>query len=213
MAVVREDTVKLSFQFDDSGVAIANDAMDDMVENTKKLGEAAERAEDGLDDAHKSAKKLGSTGVGALVSGLDKAADKAAQIALKLGAIAFKTVAAGVVAGTTAFAGLATQAIKSYAQYEQLVGGVETLFGDAQNTVFENANNAWYTAGLSANSYMETVTGFSASLLQSLGGDTQKAAEVADRALLDMSDKMLVRLKRIEPCQGCGAKRRQEMAA
>jgi len=107
-------------------------------------------------------------------------------------------------------------AVEAYADYEQLVGGVETLFGaggkslgeyaesvgktvgevydeyhallDAQDTVMKNAANAYKTAGMSANEYMETVTSFSASLLQSLGGDTQKAAEVADMALIDMAD-------------------------
>lgn len=71
---------------------------------------------------------------------------------------------------------------------EQQVGGVETLFKDSANTVIDNANRAYKTAGMSANNYMETVTSFSASLLQSLGGDTAKAASYADRAIVDMSD-------------------------
>ncbi|MCQ3908920.1 MAG: phage tail protein [Mycoplasmoidaceae bacterium] len=80
------------------------------------------------------------------------------------------------------------QAITSYADYEQLVGGVETLFKDSSGIVQNYANNAYKTAGLSANEYMETVTSFSASLLQSLDGDTKKSAEVADMAITDMSD-------------------------
>lgn len=76
----------------------------------------------------------------------------------------------------------------SYADYEQLVGGVETLFKDNANTVENYANNAYKTSGLSANEYMETVTSFSASLLQSLNNDTAKSAEVADMAITDMSD-------------------------
>lgn len=80
------------------------------------------------------------------------------------------------------------QAIESYAEYEQLVGGVETLFGESAGVVEEYANNAYKSAGLSANQYMETVTSFSASLLQSLDGDTQKAAEYSNRAIIDMSD-------------------------
>ena len=79
-------------------------------------------------------------------------------------------------------------AIQSYADYEQLVGGVDTLFGDSSKTIQDYANNAYKSAGLSANQYMETVTSFSASLLQSLGGDTAKSAEYADRAITDMSD-------------------------
>ena len=80
------------------------------------------------------------------------------------------------------------QALNSYADYEQLVGGVETLFKDNASTVENYANNAYKTAGLSANEYMNTVTSFSASLLQSLNGDTAKSAQVADMAITDMSD-------------------------
>lgn len=78
--------------------------------------------------------------------------------------------------------------LKSYADYEQLVGGVETLFKESQDIVYKYADNAYITAGLSANKYMETVTGFSASLLQSLDGDTKQAAESANQAVIDMSD-------------------------
>ena len=80
------------------------------------------------------------------------------------------------------------QALEGYANYEQLVGGVETLFKDSSDVVQKYANEAYKTAGLSANAYMETVTSFSASLLQSLGGDTKKSAEVANQAVIDMSD-------------------------
>lgn len=80
------------------------------------------------------------------------------------------------------------QAITSYADYEQLVGGVETLFGESADVVQKYANEAYKTAGLSANQYMETVTSFSASLLQSLDGDTAKASEYSNRAITDMSD-------------------------
>ena len=92
---------------------------------------------------------------------------------------------------TTAAAGIAAltkASVEGYAEYEQLVGGVETLFGDSQSTVMQYANNAYKTAGLSANQYMETVTSFSASLLQSLVGDTEAAAQKADLAITDMSD-------------------------
>ncbi|GAA2897073.1 phage tail protein [Enterococcus casseliflavus] len=95
-------------------------------------------------------------------------------------------VAAGV-AGAAAV-GLSQKVISAYADYEQLVGGVDTLFGDASKKVQQFADDAFLTAGLSANEYMETVTGFSASLLQSLGGDTSKAADVANQAVTDMSD-------------------------
>lgn len=88
----------------------------------------------------------------------------------------------------TTAVGLGTLAIKSFAQYEQLVGGVETMFKKNSKEVMAYAENAYKTAGMSANKYMETVTGFSASLLQSLDGDTKKASDYANRAVIDMSD-------------------------
>ena len=96
------------------------------------------------------------------------------------------TVAIGGAA--TALAGLGTASVNSYADLEQNIGGIETLFKGSADKVIKNAENAYKTAGMSANQYMETVTGFSASLLQSLGGDTEKAADVADMALTDMAD-------------------------
>ena len=109
----------------------------------------------------------------------------------KLGSVA-KTglgVFTGAVAGaTTAVAGLVTASVKGFAEYEQLVGGVDTLFKDSSQKLQAYADEAYKTAGLSANEYMSTVTGFSASLLQSLSGDTEKAADYANQALIDMSD-------------------------
>ena len=99
-----------------------------------------------------------------------------------------KAVGKGMLAAGTAVAGLVTQSTNAYAAFEQLKGGVETLFKDSAQTVLDYANQAFQTAGLSANQYMETVTSFSASLIQSLGGDTAKAAEYADMAIRDMSD-------------------------
>ncbi len=99
-----------------------------------------------------------------------------------------KVAAAGIAAAGTAAVALGKESLEAYADYEQLVGGVETLFKDSSGTVQEYAANAYKTAGLSANEYMETVTSFSASLLQSLDGDTQAAADYADMAITDMSD-------------------------
>lgn len=109
----------------------------------------------------------------------------------KLGSVAKTglTVVGGAVAGVaTAFGVMTKKALDSYASLEQNIGGVETLFKDSSQSVVDNAKKAYKTAGLSANAYMETVTSFSASLLQSLGGDTKKAADYADRAIIDMSD-------------------------
>lgn len=109
----------------------------------------------------------------------------------KLGEVAkgaAKVALAAVGATAAAVGALVKQAVESYADYEQLVGGVDTLFGTASAEVQKKADNAYKTAGMSANEYMETVTGFSASLIQSLGGDTEKAAKYADMAITDMSD-------------------------
>lgn len=110
-----------------------------------------------------------------------KALAKVSVAVAKIGVVAATVVATGI-------AGLTTKAVTEYADYEQLVGGVETLFKDSSDKVVEYANNAYKTAGLSANEYMDTVTSFSASLLQGLGGDTEKAAETANLAITDMSD-------------------------
>lgn len=109
----------------------------------------------------------------------------------KIGSIA-KTgfaVLGGAVAGVTAgFGALAKSALDSKASLEQNLGGVKTLFKENAQTVIDNANKAYETAGMSANAYMESVTSFSASLLQSVAGDTKKAADIADMAMKDMSD-------------------------
>lgn len=103
-------------------------------------------------------------------------------------ATAAKVGAAAVGAAATGIAALMKNALNNYAEYEQLVGGVDTLFKDSSAKVQEYAANAYKTAGLSANEYMDTVTSFSASLLQSLGGDTEAAADMANVAITDMSD-------------------------
>ena len=115
------------------------------------------------------------------ISKITQGLGKGLKTAAKIGTAAVGAAAAGITALTTA-------AVNNYAEYEQLVGGVETLFNTSSDKVMEYAENAYKTAGLSANEYMETVTSFSASLLQSLGGDTDKAAEYANQALTDMSD-------------------------
>lgn len=109
----------------------------------------------------------------------------------KLGGVA-KSAVGGITAGlagaTAAVGALTKSSLDAYASYEQLVGGVETLFGESASKVQEYAANAYKTAGVSANTYMEQATSFSASLLQSLGGDTDAAAEYAHQAIMDMSD-------------------------
>lgn len=114
----------------------------------------------------------------------EKGLEKTTDALKKVEKVAMATTAAV----TTALGKFSSDALSAYSQYEQMVGGVETLFAGAEDVVLENAKNAYKTAGISANSYMETVTGFSATLLQGLGGDTQKAASIADQALIDMAD-------------------------
>ena len=128
---------------------------------------------DQFENGVKKAEKSGSSLATSLKSGLATAA---------------KVGAAAVGAAATAIGALTTAAVNNYAEYEQLVGGVETLFKNSADTVMGYAENAYKTAGLSANEYMETVTSFSASLLQSLDGDTKAAASAADMAITDMAD-------------------------
>lgn len=117
-------------------------------------------------------------------SKLASAFGKIGNAALAVG----KLVATGMAAAGAAIGALVKESIDAYADYEQLVGGVETLFKESAEEVQKYAENAYKTAGMSANEYMETVTGFSASLLQSLNGDTAAAAEKANLAITDMSD-------------------------
>ena len=152
-------------------------------------------------------------------SGIEKSKGSFSKLAsgVKSGlATVAKVGGAAITAGAAGVAALTKMGVEGYAQYEQLAGGVETLFGaggqslrdyaasigktvqeaeaehnkliQSQAKVFINADNAYKTAGLSANEYMETVTSFSASLIQSLGGDTERAADAADMAITDMSD-------------------------
>ena len=124
-------------------------------------------------------------------SGLGNAKSSFSNFTTKVGN-GLKTVgkvsAVAVTAAATGIAALTKMSVEGYAQYEQLVGGVETLFKESSAEVKKYAENAYKTSGLSANAYMETVTSFSASLIQSLDGDTAKAAKVADMAITDMSD-------------------------
>lgn len=118
---------------------------------------------------------------GGLQSGMGKVASVAQQA---LGVFTGQMMARAV----DALANLGKSALDSVGQLEQNVGGVETLFGDAADAVIASADRAYQTAGMSANDYMSTVTSFSASLLQSLGGNTEEAAKVADMAIIDMAD-------------------------
>ena len=130
-----------------------------------------------------------------LKSGLNEAKNQASNFSSTLatvgksgGKLFAGAMIAGVTTATTAIIGVTQKAVKNFADYEQLVGGVETLFKDSSDTVMGYAEQAYRTAGLSANQYMEQATAFSASLLQSLGGNTEEAAKVTDMAITDMAD-------------------------
>lgn len=123
--------------------------------------------------------------------GFSETSSKAETLAGKLKgglATAAKIGGAAIAAAGAAAVAITKQAVENYGEYEQLVGGVETLFKSSADTVMQYAANAYQTAGMSANEYMTTVTAFSASLLQSMGGDTAAAAEKANLAITDMSD-------------------------
>ena len=125
------------------------------------------------------------------LNGLSDTGEKSSSKLSKLGGVV-STIGKGLLIGTgavaTAGVGLVKQVSASYGELQQSIGGVETLFGESAQKVIDNANNAYTTAGISANDYMQQVTSFSASLLQSLGGDTEKACNYADTAVRDMAD-------------------------
>ena len=141
--------------------------------NTKDYDKGKKHIEDGNKELEKSS---------------DKSANNMSAKWGKAAIVAGKAVVAGLAAATAAVTSLSVASIKGFADQEQLIGGVETLFKSSSDEVIKAANNAFKTAGLTANQYMETVTSFSASLLQGLGGDTAAAARISDMAVTDMAD-------------------------
>lgn len=188
----------------EAALAALGDETGDTTEEQAKLTAELEKAKGELSAAEKGYESTtrsvnsyqtqvnkAETELNKLGSELDKNAsymDKVKTAATALGTALGTAAAAATAALAAAAIKLGKEVISAYADYEQLVGGVETLFKDSSGKVMEYANDAYKTAGLSANEYMETVTGFSASLISSLGGDTEKAAKYADMAITDMSD-------------------------
>lgn len=148
--------------------AALNDMEREVDSNNSEIKELSENVDDAADSAEDAGSKF--EGFGSVLKG----------VGVALGAV--------VVAAGTAAVALGKEVISAYADYEQLVGGIDTLFKDSSLEMQKYAANAYKTAGLSANEYMETVTSFSASLISSLGGDTEKAVQYADMAITDMSD-------------------------
>lgn len=132
---------------------------------------------DSMPDGHKFGSSLG----GKVVSGFGSTIKKGFALAAKAGIATISAASAGIGA-------IVKSSASAYADYEQNIGGIETLFKDNADTVVKYASEAYKTAGISANDYMQNVTSFSASLLQGLGGDTAQAAEIANEAMVDMSD-------------------------
>lgn len=149
-------------------------------EKYRELSVAITSSKKAVESMNNELKKTSSIDLSKIGSTLKSVGNVASEV--------MKKVAAVTTAVSGALTAVVGMGVKSYASYEQNIGGVETLFKDSADKVLENAQNAYKTSGLSANDYMETVTSFSASLLQSLGGDTEKAANVADMALVDMAD-------------------------
>lgn len=168
--------MKLANEYKKQGMSMSEAMKKAYADIDKSQYESTNNSKKGVQETASSWEDAGSK-----ISVVGDKIKSALATAAKVGVAALAAASAGVVALTKA-------SIDSYAQYEQLVGGVETLFKDSADTVQQYAANAYKTAGMSANQYMETVTSFSASLLQSLGNDTAKAAQKADQAITDMAD-------------------------
>ena len=160
-------------------------------ENSSEVQRWQQALNNATTDVNRTKKQLNEleTGVENVGDAMDGAGQKTSVFGDVLKAnLLGSAIVSGIKAVASGIKSLISGAIEGYGEYEQLVGGVETLFGSSANTVIKNAENAYKTAGLSANAYKETVTSFSASLLQSMGNDTEAAAKKADQALTDMSD-------------------------
>ena len=160
-------------------------------ENSSEVQRWQQALNNATTDVNRTKKQLNEleTGVENVGDAMDGAGQKTSVFGDVLKAnLLGSAIVSGIKAVASGIKSLISGAIEGYGEYEQLVGGVETLFGSSADTVIKNAENAYKTAGLSANAYMETVTSFSASLLQSMGNDTEAAAKKADQALTDMSD-------------------------
>ena len=173
-----------------SAVAKSSKNMDENQIALSKMKTQLNQAEATVNKTSKEIDELGNA-----TEDSGKKAEKGAEgytvfknILANLGTQAINSALNGLKNLGSAMVNVGKQALDSYANYEQLTGGVETLFGESAKVVEGYANDAYKTAGLSANQYMETVTSFSASMLQSLGGDTQKSAEMSNQAVIDMSD-------------------------
>ena len=160
-------------------------------ENSNEVQRWQQALNNATTDLNNTKKQLGDleNGVDDVGDAMDNAGKKTTTFGdILKGSLASEAIINGVKMVASGIKALIGGAVEGYGEYEQLVGGVETLFDTSAKKVEDYANNAYKTAGLSANQYMETVTSFSASLLQSMGNDTDAAAEKANLAITDMSD-------------------------
>lgn len=176
------DTKEKLTQLKDAEKQLKDAGVDQNSEQFQALRREIIETENSLDDLTEAANQSN-----AALEKIGATADKVAQGAQKV-ADATKGISRTAQAGLVAAAGAAVKIVDSYADYEQLIGGVETLFKSSSKKLVKYAKSAYKTAGLSANDYMETATGFAASLVSSLGGDTEKAVELVDVAITDMAD-------------------------
>ena len=160
-------------------------------ENSNEVQRWQQALNNATTDLNNTKKQLGDleNGVDDVGDAMDDAGKKTTTFGdILKGSLASEAIINGVKAVASGIKALIGGAVEGYGEYEQLVGGVETLFDTSAKKVQDYANSAYKTAGLSANQYMETVTSFSASMLQSMGNDTDAAAEKANLAITDMSD-------------------------
>ena len=169
-------------QLKDAEKQLKDSGIDENSAQFQSLRREIIETENSLDDLTKAANRS-NTALEKIGATADKVASGAQEVADATAGIS-RTAQAGLAAAAAA----TVKIVDSYADYEQLIGGVETLFKGDAKTLVNYANNAYKTAGLSANAYMKTATGFAASLVSSLGGDTKKAVEMADMAITDMAD-------------------------
>lgn len=206
--ILRKDIIQIDFDVDLDVIKTLKASMEDLkksissmdssdslkkaTDNAKSLGDAAKSSSKSLQDVSDTDTSNLNHGLDSIKNNLNDIGNKSSNAAFnglkKVASVSFKALAAGIGAAATGLGVVISKSISDFSDYEQLTGGVETLFKDSGNKVMKYANDAYKTAGLSANDYMETVTGFSASLIQSLGGDTEKAADYANMAITDMSD-------------------------
>ena len=176
--VIREDVVRIGFE---------GDAFDQIKKLQKQCDELRKKLglidDEPVEDVGNSAEKSNKS-----MEKLDKATSKVGSGLKKLASISLKGLITGLGAASVGVGKLSKDAFTAYADYEQLIGGVDTLFKDSSTTIQKYANDAFKNTGMSANEYMQNAMSFSANLIQSTGGDTAKAAELANMALVDMSD-------------------------